>query len=118
MDEIIAELLAARDTAHVLHLRTRSFAAHLALNELYDALVDLVDSLTEMYQGKYGIITIGLKTSDYNFNDREAVGFIHELAAWAEEAKAKIPQDSFIQSEWDLVMAAIYKAKYKLENLV
>ena len=117
MDTIIAQLLAARDTAHTLHLRTRSFAAHIALNELYDALVDLVDSLAEMHQGKYGVMNIGVEIANFNFNDREAVPFIQQLAQWAEQSKNAIPQDSFIQSEWDLVMAAIYKAKYKLENL-
>lgn len=115
MNDIISQLLAARDIAHTLHLRTRSFSAHLALNELYDALVDLVDSLAEMHQGKYGIMDIQI--SNVNFNASEAVPFIQQLAVWAEEAKTKIPQDSFIQNEWDLVLAAIYKAKYKLENL-
>lgn len=117
MDKIIAQLLVARDTAHLLHLSSKRFGAHMALNELYDALVDLVDSLAEMHQGKYGILSIDKSAMDFTFSDKDAVSFLRELAEWAEKTKAQLPNDSFIQSEWDLVMAAIYKAKYKVDHL-
>ena len=46
----------ARTNAHVLHLQTRSYAAHKALNEFYDEIVDLADSFAEAYTGSYGLI--------------------------------------------------------------
>ena len=52
---LIMQLFHARTNAHVLHLRTRSYAAHKALNEFYDEIVELTDDLAESYQGRYGI---------------------------------------------------------------
>ena len=48
------ELMNAASSFHKLHLKvkgTGSFAAHKALNEIYDALPDHADTLIEGYQG-------------------------------------------------------------------
>ena len=39
--DFVGTLFLARDVAHSVHLNTRSFAKHMALNEFYDAIVDL-----------------------------------------------------------------------------
>ena len=59
--------------AHMLHLSTRSYAEHKALDELYTELPGLVDSLVESYQGKYGIVT------DWPELPKNCVGFVTEL---------------------------------------
>ena len=59
--KFIGRLFELRDAAHVEHLKTRSFAAHSALNTLYDDLLDLADGFVESYQGKYGIVAIDIK---------------------------------------------------------
>ena len=116
MKNIIQQLFAARDIAHRLHLRTRSFAAHLALGDLYTSLVDLADSIAEVHQGKYGLLNV--QPHGESFSDNDAVTFIRELAAWAENAKTSLPQqDSHMLNEWDNVISTIYRAKYKIENL-
>ena len=46
--EFILLCFHARTNAHVLHLETRSYAAHKALNEFYDEIVDLADCLNAM----------------------------------------------------------------------
>ena len=45
--KLIMELFHARTTAHVLHLRSRSYAQHVALNTFYDEIIDLADTLAE-----------------------------------------------------------------------
>lgn len=116
MEGTIAQLFAARDTAHRLHLRTRSFAMHLALGDLYDSLVDLADGLAEMHQGKYGIVDI--PNPSFTFTDADVLTFIRELAQWAEATRPTLNQvDTFIVNEWDTVLGTIYSIKYKLENL-
>jgi hypothetical protein len=116
MDKIIANLFAARDISHALHLKTKSFAVHVALNDFYDALIELIDGLAEMYQGKYGVMQD--TTPDSNgFPTNDAEAFIKNFTEWAETAKTEIPQDSFIQNEWDAVIATAFKARYKIENL-
>ena len=51
MGEFILTLLHAATNAHILHLRSRSFAEHSALGEFYQALPDLADKLAEAIQG-------------------------------------------------------------------
>jgi hypothetical protein len=116
METIIAQLFGARDTAHRLHLRTRSFAAHIALGDLYDQLLEGADTIAELIQGKYGIMTI--PNPIFTFTDLDAVAFIKELATWAENSKTVFnPTDTHLLNEWDGVIANIFRAKYKLENL-
>jgi hypothetical protein len=43
-------------TAHVAHLQTKSYSRHKALNKVYDELPDMLDSLLESWQGKYGTV--------------------------------------------------------------
>lgn len=117
METLIAQLFAARDAAHRLHLRTRSFAQHIALNDLYEGLLDGADTVAELYQGKYGILNIpSLATS--GLNEQDANSFIRDLATWAEASRSVFnPADTNLLNEWDTVLSLIYRAKYKLENL-
>ena len=54
--DFVGTLFLARDVAHSVHLNTRSFAKHSALNEFYDGIVDLADKFAEAYQGRHGLI--------------------------------------------------------------
>ena len=118
MKDLIASLFTARDAAHELHLKTRSFAAHLALGDLYNGLVEMVDGLAETYQGKYGLLDLTGAPSA-TFNRQDAVTFIRELSSFAENAKASFnPADTHLLNDWDTLISLVYKTKYKLENLV
>lgn len=56
MGRLIAILFLSREIAHREHLKTTSYAKHIALNEFYDGIIDIADSIAEAYQGKYGVI--------------------------------------------------------------
>lgn len=117
MENLIAQLFAARDLAHRLHLRTRSFAQHIALNDLYEGLLDSADTVAELIQGKYGVMTIPADTPMFK-EALDVQAFIRELAGWAEGARCVFNQaDTNLLNEWDTVLSVIYRAKYKLENL-
>ena len=104
---LVSALFSARDKAHQLHLRTRSFAAHVALSEL-------ADQIAEVVQGKYGIMEPVVSTSSVG---DDPVAFIHELASWAETAHSYVPAgDSFIANLIDEMQALVYRTKYKLDN--
>ena len=63
---LLGTLMQSRNQAHIYHLQVQgmgSYAAHKALNNYYEEIVDLVDSIAESYQGRYGIIT-GYKMAD------------------------------------------------------
>jgi hypothetical protein len=54
--QIVSYAFMVRNAIHKLHLKTKSYAEHKALNEYYEEIVTLVDSFAESYQGRYGII--------------------------------------------------------------
>lgn len=52
--ELVARCFAARTAAHFLHLRSSSYAQHVALNEFYDNIVDAADTFAECHMGVEG----------------------------------------------------------------
>ena len=54
--DFVGLLFLGRDVAHSVHLNTRSYAKHVALQGFYEGIVGLADSFAEAYQGKYGLI--------------------------------------------------------------
>lgn len=112
---LVSALFSARDKAHQLHLRTKSFSAHMALGDFYDELLGLADQIAEVVQGKYGVMEPVVSTPSVG---DDAVAFIHELATWAETAHSYVPAgDTFIGNLIDEVQALVYRTKYKLDNL-
>lgn len=55
--QVVSILFNARTNAHILHLQSKSFSQHKALDEYYSALPDLADSFAESAQGTQGILT-------------------------------------------------------------
>ena len=55
---IIGILFMSRTYSHIAHLKTGSYAKHKALNEFYDSVIDIADSLAEASQGLYGKLDI------------------------------------------------------------
>ena len=79
MEQEILQLLTIRNNVHLEHWATESFAAHKALNEFYDGLLDLIDTFVETYQGRYGRLNIvgvsSLKKDDGTSLADKAYGF-------------------------------------------
>lgn len=46
----IGKMFHMRDISHLLHLKSKSYAEHKALNKFYDGLLDYTDSVAEMMQ--------------------------------------------------------------------
>jgi hypothetical protein len=114
--KFISTLFASRTQAHILHLQTDSFAAHKALNEYYDAIVDLADGLVESFQGRYGIIS-GYTSPTQFKEDNQPLIYFEALCQYVESIRKTLPQDSYIQNEIDNVVGLIESTKYKLKFL-
>lgn len=115
----IATLMQSRNQAHIYHLQTEgpgSFAAHKALNEYYDEIVDLFDGIAETYQGRYGIIR-GYRMLDSIREDGNPEIYFEGLSKFVETARKQLPQDSYLQNQVDEVVALIESTKYKLKFL-
>ncbi len=115
--ELIYRLFHARTAAHILHLQTRSFAAHKALNEFYDSIVDLADSIAEGYQGEHGLIDFTGKSRYVQESD--ALKMISELKEWIEQNRyeAVEAEDTFLQNVIDEVVQLCSETIYKLKFL-
>jgi DNA-binding ferritin-like protein len=112
-----SELMNARNTFHKLHLKVTgegSYAAHKALNELYDALPDFVDSLMEGYQGAAEkILTckdVAPRTVD---NVSDGIAYLREIYGMINKLQGMLPYSEIVNN-LDLVKDAINSAKYKL----
>ena len=112
----IGTLMQSRNQAHIYHLQTESFAQHKALNDYYDEIVDLIDSLVETYQGRYGILR-GYKMPGMIKEDGNAPVYFEGLCKFVETIRTSLPQDTYIQNQIDEVVALIESTKYKLKFL-
>lgn len=114
--ELVMRCFHARTNAHVLHLKTTSYAAHKALNEFYDALIPLVDSFAEAYQGDYGLVSCpSLKYTHEN----DALKLINTLGEWIELNRDDVcdEDDTYLQNIVDEIMALLRSTTYKLKFL-
>jgi hypothetical protein len=117
MENIIRNLLMAQRCAHVHHWKTKSFAQHLALGELYEALTDFADSLMEMYMGAHGQDEVHIEQSDPNpFNEQDPVAFVHQLHDGLEAMSEKI-SEGYLVNKYQELQGIVAQIKYKMDNL-
>ena len=117
--EFCAYLMSAAVQIHIYHLRVKgagAFAAHMALNTLYDELPDLVDSLAESLQGRMGLLDYAYEAS-YDNNAVSALPYVKECLNYVKEARKGICQDTYVQNQIDSIEELFYSTIYKLENL-
>lgn len=115
--DFVGHLFLARDVAHSVHLNTRSFAKHKALQEFYEGIVGLADDFAEAYQGRHGLIgPITLQTAKKNGN---IIEFIQDSLADVEANRYKVceEKDTAIQNIIDEIVGLYLSALYKLKFL-
>lgn len=113
--EFTAKLLYGAANIHYLHLMTPSYSKHVALNELYENLPGLVDTVIEQFQGINDVIdTYPMTGCKYNSN---MVTYIKELYDYVESVRYNISNTSHIQSDIDLIQALFASTLYKIKSL-
>lgn len=115
--EFIGCLFLARDVTHSVHLGTRSYAKHKALNKFYVSIVELTDALAEAYQGRYGLIgPIALQSAKKTNN---VVSFLEDSLKTLEENRyvSVEKDDAALQSLIDDIVVLYLKTIYKLKTL-
>lgn len=113
-----AILFLSRDIAHREHLRTKSYAQHVALGDFYDAIIELTDSLTEMYQGRNGIIDSIPQLNDDD-TQKTPAQLLKKYLDLLEKTRytAVEKTDSALQNKIDEIVGQFLSTLYKLENL-
>jgi DNA-binding ferritin-like protein len=110
-------LFLARDVTHSVHLNTRSYAKHKALNKFYVGIIDLADELAEAYQGRHGLIgPITLQSAKKTNN---VVEFLEDSLKTIEEMRYEVVEkdDAAIQNLIDSIVVLYLQTIYKLKFL-
>ena len=117
---LFSKLFESREMAHIYHLQVNgemgSHAAHTALNEYYDGILELIDDLIETYQGQYGIVD-GYDVIDTNTTrTKEKLEYFEGLVEFVKHGRKAISaEDTHLQNIVDEVVALIYRTLYKLK---
>lgn len=115
--DFVGTLFLARDVAHSVHLNTRSFAKHSALNSFYDDIVDLADKFAEAYQGRHGLIgPISLMSAKKTTN---IIEFLEDSLTDIEKMRYEVCEksDTAIQNIIDEIIGLYLSTLYKLKFL-
>ena len=115
--ELIYRLFHARTNAHIIHLGVRSYAQHVALQEFYDGIVALADSIAEGYQGAHGLIDFTTKSRFTQ--EADGLKLVTELREWVEQNRYEAidAEDTFLQNEVDSLVLLCSTVLYKLKTL-
>jgi DNA-binding ferritin-like protein len=116
-NEFLGLLFLARDVAHSVHLNTRSFSKHEALNIFYNRIIGAADDFAEAYQGRYGLIgPITLHSAKKTAN---VIEFLQDSLAEIEAARYDVcdKSDSSLQQLIDNIIEIYTRTLYKLKYL-
>jgi hypothetical protein len=109
-------LLHSVTNTHILHLTTKSYAEHKALEGFYTGIGDLVDGFVEAFQGKYGLLHDF--TADYVLPGQpiEYLTYLKDEVEMLRRSE-RFPQDSELQNTVDEIAQLIDSTLYKLRFL-
>jgi len=116
MGTFCSELFACANIIKIAHLKAKgpgSYAQHVALGDLYDAVSDMADDITESVQGYEGILTISIPATSF----MEPLAYIKGERTKMISAKSKFASMPDIANKIDELIGHFSKTIYKLENL-
>jgi DNA-binding ferritin-like protein len=113
----VTELMNAATSFHKLHLKVQgigSYAAHKALNELYDALPGHADDLAEGFQGAAEKILVYKDVAPRVIDTvAEAISYMREIYGMVNGLQDKMPYSELV-NDLDNVKSTLNSIKYKL----
>jgi hypothetical protein len=106
----------ARDVTHSVHLNTRSYSKHKALQKFYENIIDLADDFAETYQGRYGLLgPISLMSAKKTSN---VIEFLENQLAEIESVRYDVcdkddtPLQNLIDGIIELYLRTLYKLRF------
>lgn len=113
MQKLVGTIFTTRNFAHIVHLNTNKHFVHITMEEFYEDIVDLVDELTEVWQGRT-LMRIGdipaYKTNACNDPLEEFKNHLELIESFRRE----LDEDSSIQGLIDDIVCLYLKTIYKL----
>lgn len=116
VSKFISTLMASRTQTHIFHLQTTSFAAHKALQEYYEGIIDLIDSYVETYQGRYDILKGYSNSFELIEAPEKVVTYFTGLSTFVDKIRTELPQDGALNNTVDeiadLISSTLYKVRF------
>ena len=115
--DFVGMLFLARDVTHSVHLNTRSYSKHKALQKFYENIIELADNFAEAYQGRHGLMgPISLQSANKTTN---VIDFLQNQLEEIEADRYKVCEetDTAIQNLIDEIVALYLSTLYKLRFL-
>ena len=115
--DFVGLLFLARDVTHSVHLNTRSFSKHEALNIFYNRIIGAADDFAEAYQGRHGLMgPITLHSAKKTAN---IIEFLEDSLKEIEDARYDVcdKSDSSLQQLIDNIVEIYLRTLYKLKFL-
>jgi hypothetical protein len=115
--DFVGLLFLARDVTHSVHLNTRSYSKHVALNIFYDRIIGAADDFAEAYQGRHGLI--GPITLHSAKKTNNVIEFLEDSLKQIEDCRYEIcdKNDSSLQQLIDNIIEIYLRTLYKLRFL-
>ena len=115
-NDFVGMMFLARDVTHSVHLNTRSYAKHKALQGFYEGIIDLADGFAEAYQGRHGLIgPISLMSAKKTTN---VVEFLQDQLDEIESGRYDVckkddtPLQNLIDGIIELYLSTLYKLRF------
>lgn len=115
-NDFVGMLFLARDVTHSVHLNTRSYAKHKALQKFYESIIDLADGFAEAYQGRHGLIgPISLMSAKKTGN---VIEFLKDQLEEIEKGRYDVcekddtPLQNLIDGIIELYLSTLYKLRF------
>lgn len=116
IEELVARVFNTRNVAHLAHLKTKSYAQHMALGSFYGDIIGALDSIVEAHQGVFGLINVPyIPKIDTPSN---IVKHIETEMKWISDNRNKLAQGvTAIENLVDTLSEVYMSTLYKLKNL-
>ena len=115
--EFVGMLFLARDVTHSVHLNTRSYAKHKALQKFYEGIIDHADAFAEAYQGRHGLI--GGISLQSNKSTANVIDFLQNQLDTIDSVRYDVVdrKDTSLQQLIDNIVELYLTTLYKLRFL-
>jgi len=115
--DFVGLLFLARDVTHSVHLNTRSYSKHVALNIFYGRIIGAADDFAETYQGRHGLLgPITLQSAKKTTN---VIDFLEDSLKQIEAGRYEVcdKTDTCLQQLIDNIIEIYLRTLYKLRFL-
>ncbi len=117
MQKLIGTLFTTRNFAHCAHLNTNKYSTHKALEEFYDGIVDLADTLTEVWQGRTLTLIGDIPVYKIKSCTCDVLEEFKTHLELIESLRKELDEDSAIQTLIDDIVDLYLRTIYKLKFL-